>query len=83
MHGYWQVVMISFGQELLGGRGFFFAPLEGLHAIIFANSRLLLPTKFVVVYAKKQSRSAIFEWQEKEMEWYLYAVSFLQVGRRR
>ena len=48
MHGYWQVVMTSFGRELLGGRGFSLIPLEGLHAIISANPQLLLPTKSVV-----------------------------------
>lgn len=40
--------MISFGQELFGGCGFFFVPLEGLYAIIFVNPWLLLPTKSVV-----------------------------------
>ena len=33
MHGYWQVVMISFGQKLLGGYGFSLIPHEGLYAI--------------------------------------------------
>ena len=31
---------------------------------------------FVVAYARKRSRSAIFEWQEKEKRWYLYAGEF-------
>ena len=53
MHGYWQAVMTSFGQELLDGHRFSFIPLEGLRAIISANPRLLLPTKFVVAYARK------------------------------
>ena len=66
MHGYWQAMMTSFGQELLGGRGFSLIPHEGLHAIISANPQLLLPTKFVVAYARKQSKSTIFEWKEKE-----------------
>ena len=61
---------------MLGGRGFSLIPFEGLHAIIFANPRLLLPTKFVVAYARKQSRSTIFEWQEKEKGWYLYASEY-------
>ena len=76
LHRYWQAVMTSFGQELLGGRGFSLIPFEGLHAIIFANPRLLLPTKSVVAYARKQSRSTIFEWQEKEKGWYLYASEY-------
>ena len=37
MHGYWQAMMTSFRQELLGGRGFSLIPHEGLHAIISAN----------------------------------------------
>ena len=53
MHGYWQAVMTSFEEELLGSRGFSLIPIDGLHAIIFANSWLLLPTKFVVAYARK------------------------------
>ena len=68
--------MITFGQELLGGRGFSIIPSEGLHAIIFTNPWLLLPTKFMLAYARKQSRSIIFEWQEKERGWYLYAGEF-------
>jgi len=53
MHGYWQAVMTSFEQELLGSREFFLIPPDSLHAIIFANPWLLLPTKFVVAYARK------------------------------
>ncbi|XP_050287237.1 uncharacterized protein LOC126726153 isoform X2 [Quercus robur] len=76
MHEYWQAVMISFGQELFGGCGFSLIPLEGLLAIISANPRLLLLTKSMVVYVRKQSRSAIFELQEKEKGWCLYAGEF-------
>ena len=76
MHGYWQLVMTSFKQELLGSYGFSLIPFDGLHTIISANSRLLLPTKSVAAYARKQSRFAIFEWQVKENEWYLYASNY-------
>ena len=76
MHGYWQTVMISFEPELLGSRGFSLIPPNGLHAIIFANPRLLLPTKSVVAYARKQSRFAIIKWQVKEKGWYLYASEY-------
>ena len=75
-HGYWQAVMTFFGQELFGGRGFSLIPLEGLHAINFVNPRMLLPIKSVAAYARKQSLSAIFEWQEKEKGWYLYASEY-------
>ena len=76
MHGYWHAVMTSFGQELLGGRGFSLIPPGGLRAIISINPWLLLPTKFVVAYARKQMKSAIFEWKEKEKGWYLYAGEY-------
>ena len=68
--------MTSFGQELLGVRGFSLIPPEGLPAIISVNPRLLLPTKFVVAYARKQSKSTIFEWKEKEKGWYLYVSGY-------
>ena len=58
--------MTSFEQELLGSREFSLIPPDGFSAIISANPWLLLPTKSVVAYARKQSRSAIFEWVEKE-----------------
>ena len=53
MHGYWQAVMTSFEQELIGSRGFSLIPHDGLSMVISANPRLLLPSKFVLVYAKK------------------------------
>ena len=68
--------MISFGHELLGGRGFSLILLKGLHAIISADPRLLLPTKSVVLYVGKHNRSIIFEWHEKEKGWYLYIGEF-------
>ena len=37
MHGYWQAVMTSFEQELLGNRGFSLIPFNGLSAVISAN----------------------------------------------
>jgi len=68
--------MTSFGHELLGDCGFSLIPFEGLHAIISANPWLLLPTKSVVAYARKQGRSTIFKWQEKEKGWYLYTGEY-------
>ena len=53
MHKYWQAMITSFGQELLGSHGVSLIPLDDFHAIISTNPRLLLPTKFVVVYARK------------------------------
>ena len=61
MHGYWQAVMTSFEQELMGSRDFSLIPPDGLSMVISANPRLLLPSKFVLAYARKQNRSAIFE----------------------
>ena len=68
--------MILFEQKLLGSRGFSLIPLDGLHAIFSTNLQLLLPTKFVVVYVRKQSRSVIFEWDVKGKGWYLYAGEY-------
>jgi len=70
MYGYWQAVMISFEQKLLDSYGFSLIPPDGLSVVIYANPRLLLPTKFVVAYVRKQSRSAIFEWVEEERGWF-------------
>ena len=53
--------MTSFKQELLGNCRFSLIPPDGFHAIIYANLQLLLPTKSVVAYARKQNRSVIFE----------------------
>ena len=58
--------MTLFEKELMGSCGFSLVPLDGLSAIISANPRLLLPSKFVLAYARKQSRSAIFEWDEEK-----------------
>ena len=68
--------MTSFEQELLGSRGFSLIPPDGLSAIISSNPRLLLLTKSMVVYAKKQSQSAIFEWVEKEIGWFWYTGDY-------
>ena len=67
IHGYWQAVMTSFEQELMDSRGFSLIPPDGLSAVISVNPRLLLPSKFVLAYARKQSRSTIFEWVEEDM----------------
>ena len=76
MHRYWQAVMTSFEKELLGSRGFSLIPPDGLSAIIYANPRLLLPFKSVLAYARKQSRSAIFEWVKKDRRWFWHANDY-------
>ena len=53
MHGYWQAVMTSFEQELLGSCGFSLIPPDGLGMVISANPRLLLPSKSVLAYVRK------------------------------
>ena len=62
--------MTSFKKELFGSCGFSLIPPNGLGAVISVNPRLLLPTKSMLAYARKQSRSAIFEWVEKERGWF-------------
>ena len=53
MHGYWHAVMDSFVAELAGSRGFSLIPPEGLSMVASVNPRLLLPSRFVLVYARK------------------------------
>ena len=38
--------------------------------VVSLNPRLLLPSKSVLAYARKQNRSAIFEWDEEKKGWY-------------
>ena len=73
MHGYWQAVISSFEQELVGSRGFSLIPPEGLGMVVSPNPRLLLPSKSMLAYAKKQNRFAIFEWDEGKKGWYWHA----------
>ena len=70
MHGYWQAVMTSFEQELEGSCGFSLIPPKRLSMVVSPNPRLLLPSKSVLAYARKQNRSAIFEWDEEKKGWY-------------
>ena len=62
--------MTSFEQELVGSHGFSLIPLDRLSMVISANPRLLLPSKSVLAYARKQNRSAIFEWDKEKRGWY-------------
>ena len=62
--------MTSFGQELVGSRGSSLIPPDGLDMVVSPNPRLLLPSKSMLAYARKQNRSAIFEWDEEEKRWY-------------
>ena len=73
MHGYWHAVMDSFAAELAGSRGFSLIPPEGLSTVASVNPRLLLPSRSVLAYARKQSRSAIFEWDAEKKGWFWYA----------
>ena len=76
MHGYLQAVMTLFEKELMGSRDFSLVPLNGLNAIISANPRLLFPSKSVLAYARKQSRSAIFEWNEEKIGWHWHTGDY-------
>ena len=58
--------MTSFEQELMGSRGFSLIPPDRLNAVISTNPRLLLPSKSVLAYARKQSQSTIFKWVEED-----------------
>ena len=68
--------MTSFEQELVGSRYFSLIPPNGLNMVISANPRLLLPSKSVLAYTRKQNPSAIFEWDEEKKEWYWHAGEY-------
>ena len=68
--------MTSFEQKLMGSHSFSLIPPDGLSTIISANPRLLLPSKFVLAYARKQSRSTIFEWDEEKRGWHWHAGDY-------
>ena len=76
MHEYWQAVMTSFEQELLGSCGFSLIPPDGLGMVISANPRLLLPSKSMLAYARKQSQLPILEWDEECGGWYWHAGDY-------
>ena len=76
MHGYWQAVMTLFVKELMGSRGLSLVPPDRLSTIISANPLLLLSSKSVLAYARKQSRFAIFEWDEEKIGWYWHAGAY-------
>ena len=76
MHGYWQAVMTSFEKELVGSHGFSLIPLDRLSMVISVNPQLLLPSNSALAYARKQNRSAIFEWDEEKEGWYWHAGDY-------
>ena len=76
MHGYWQAAMTSFKQKLVGSHGFSLIPPDGLSMVVSANPRLLLPSKSVSEYTRKQNPSAIFEWDEEKKGWYWHTGEY-------
>ena len=68
--------MTSFEKELMGSRGFSLVPPDGLSTIISVNPRLLLPSKSVLAYARKQNRSTIFEWDEEKRGWHWHTGNY-------
>ena len=69
-------MMTSFEKELIGSHDFSLVPPDGLSAIISANPRLLLPFKSMLAYARKQNRSAIFEWDKEKRWWHWHAGDY-------
>ena len=62
--------MATFVDELAGSRGFSLITPNELGMVVSVNPRLLFPSKSVLAYARKQSQSAIFEWDAKKKGWY-------------
>ena len=69
--------MTSFEQELIGSYGFSLIPPDELNAVISANPWLLLPSKSMLAYARKQNRSTIFEWVEEDRGWLWHVSDYL------
>jgi len=68
--------MTSFEKELMGSCGFSLVPPDGLSTIILVNPWLLLPSKFVLAYARKQNWFGIFEWDEEKRVWYWHTGDY-------
>ena len=60
----------------MGSHGFSLIPPNGLSTVISVNPRLLLPSKSVLAYARKHSRSAIFEWVKEDKGWLWHADDY-------
>ena len=76
MHSYWHEVMATFVDELADSCGFSLIPPDGLGMVVSINPHLLLPSKSVLAYVRKQSRSAIFEWDAEKKGWYWHAGDY-------
>ena len=76
MHRYWQAVMTSFEQELVGSSNFSLITSNRLSMVILANPRLLMPSKSVLAYTRKQNPFAIFEWDKERKGWYWHAGEY-------
>ena len=61
----------------MGSHGFSLIPPDGFSMVVLVNPRLLLPFKSVLAYARKQNRSAIFEWVEEDRGWIWHAGDYL------
>ena len=61
----------------MGSWGFSLIPPDGLNAVISANPQLLLPSKSVLAYVRKQNQSAIFEWVEEDRGWIWHVGDYL------
>ena len=76
MHDYWHAMMTTFVDELVGSRGISLIPPDGLGMVISVNPHLLLPSKSVLAYARRQNRLAIFEWDAEKEGWYWHAGDY-------
>ena len=75
--------MTSFGGELLGGHGFSLIPSKSLHAIIFANPRLLFPTSLWWHTLGSKVGLPYLSGKRRRRGGICMLVSILWVGRRR
>ena len=74
--------MTSFEKELMGSRGFSLVPPNGLNAIISTNPWLLLPSKSMLAYAKKQSLLSL-SGMKRRKGGIGTPVTILRIGKRK
>ena len=47
-----------------------------MHTILSPNPHLLVPSRSIIVYVRKQNRSGRFEWQEKKQGWFWHVGEY-------
>lgn len=83
MHGYWQVVMASFEQELMGSRGFSLIPPDGHSAVISANLGCFYPLNLCWHMLGSRIGLPFLSGLRRIKDGYGMSVTIPRVGKRR